>query len=126
MGKVLPSATPLSLSESNLVSAPTPLLQEAEWPRVGGVTGPPHSPGSAAAHSYTSQGSLHSHRPDTHPSGILPHPGPGSRGHLLGLTPLQSPDCHWLCLPPQEPWHTAWSVLNPCGSHSGEARGLTV
>lgn len=93
--KDLPNATQWSVAESepNLASVPSlPWMEKVggleQGNGGGGVlrTHPArsrHSPGSAAARSYMSQGSPRSHRPGTHPSGTSPRPGPGGSGCLL-------------------------------------------
>lgn len=90
--------------ESNLISVPrkmgTEKRKEGEGSRAGGASeltspflpGPPHSPGSAAAHSYTSRGSLHS--PSArHTAHLALHHvlDLGTADCLLGLRPSQGP-----------------------------------
>lgn len=59
-------------------SFPVPVSDGIQTARRSWQEGSAHSPGSAAARSCMSQGSLHSHQPGTRPSGTLPHPGPGT------------------------------------------------
>lgn len=112
--KDLPHATQWSVAESepNLASVPSlPWMKTVRGRGQGKGVGraqthparPRHSPGSAAARSYMSQGSPRSHRPGTRPSGTSPRPGPGGSGCLLACGRHRAPGHSWLCLPPSNP-----------------------